>query len=79
MQDIDTEKLREIIEMAKDAGVASIQIGEFSLMFPGAVTQVAIPAEVPPGKPPVTREAGYTALFGDKRPHFKNPTASGEA
>lgn len=90
MQDIDTEKLREILEMMKEAGAAYVKCGDFELAFPAPFStdlrgfQADAPTETSVGdeaKNSVTvsgkvdsRPIGYHKLFGENFPKF--PKAS---
>lgn len=92
MEDIDTEKLKEILEMMVDSGAVLLQYKDLLIQFPGAAvapgdstTQVigfeageqAEPPDEVEERTRKPRPTGYTALFGDKRPMFQSPKASG--
>lgn len=90
MDDIDTEKLKEILEMMSDSGAVLLQYKELLIQFKGVPetgdisTQVvgfeansSDDTETEARVAPAARPTGYTALFGDKRPSFKSPKSSG--
>lgn len=91
MQDIDTEKLREILEIMVANGAVFFKHGETIIEFPredgeAVTTQVvgfdagggedSVPVEVE-DRSREPRPVGYTALFGKNKPTFPRPHAEG--
>ena len=92
MEDLDTEKVKDILEMMKSYGAVFLKYKELIIEFPrdteGEVTAVVgfeagnketeeVEASAKGTRPVQPRPTGYTALLGDKRPSFLKPRAEG--
>lgn len=93
MEKLDTEKLKEVLEMMVESGAVFLKYEDLIIEFPrndtgkGSTEAVGFQAtnsddaDVTEQKKQLigqTRPVGYSALFGDKRPAFAKPIAEGK-
>lgn len=89
METLDTEKLKEILDMMAASGAVFIKYGELIIEWPrndtGKSTAEAIGFEAVGEETAVAEQdkavkpkpVGYSALFGDKKPQFARPISEG--
>lgn len=73
MEDIDTEKLRDMLIMLQENGASYVRVGEVEIAFHRfAEPEVVAPQDAAPQPKhvPIVRKSGYQALFPDKLPTF---------
>jgi hypothetical protein len=83
MEDIDIEKIKELLDVVRESGCAVFQYKDIVMQFSEVVYTDARGTEVAPTDDgevveqksvlPHKKPIGYTAIFGSRAPSFKRP------